>query len=342
MAVSVRLSITGRIPYVAVLRAPRFVKVIRLDSEGKTWIGTTDIETSADVVAFRLLGNAPTATLWIGQANGDESFYYFSQTLPPRIVRLPNVPPAFVSQQAIAFAASRIHLLSPGEDKNAGKLVDQDFDAETGVRTGPAMLVPLVPLSAFPDIGGPMQFVVWAALAFAIGSSLRWRKVMQGRVFNLEELNLAPLGMRLAAGLIDLVPALLPMLILLRHPDAPPQLIVQIIEWAVGPLYLLHTTAIESAFGRSLGKMLMGLRVISIDGSAPTLGSLLIRNLLRVIDIGLMFLPLAVILFSRLRQRTGDVAAGTLVVRIPQASVGETVESAETKEAVGAESSDKR
>lgn len=318
---AVRLSVSRGIPHVAVLRSPRSIHLIRLDSVRKTWIETGDIETSSDVALFRLLSGAPNQTLWILQASGEQSLYYFSQSLPPRFIRLPKVAPATVMDQAIAFAAGRIHLLSPGEGKNAGKLIDQTLDAETGARSGPATLVPLVPASAYP--GGPMQFIVWAALAFAIASSLRWRKVMQGRVFDLQELNLAPLRLRLAAGLIDLIPALTPLLILLRHHDAPLQMIVQIMEFAVGPLYLLHTTAIEAAFGRSLGKMLVGLRVISIDGSAPSLSSLLIRNLLRVIDIGLLFLPLAVILFSRLRQRTGDVAAGTLVVRTPNLIVGE-------------------
>ena len=140
---------------------------------------------------------------------------------------------------------------------------------------------------------------------------------MQGRVFDLDALHLAPYGYRLAAGLIDFLPALSPMLILLRPGFATPAHIVQVAEFASAPFYLLHTTIIESLFGRSLGKMCLGLSVVSIDGGSPSLGSLIIRNLLRAIDVCLLFLPLAVILFSPLRQRTGDVAAGTLVVYRP-------------------------
>ncbi|CAA9382805.1 MAG: hypothetical protein AVDCRST_MAG64-759, partial [uncultured Phycisphaerae bacterium] len=79
-------------------------------------------------------------------------------------------------------------------------------------------------------------------------------------------------------------------------------------------IHLLHTTAAELAGGRSLGKIICGLRVISVDGQPPTKGQVVTRNLLRVIDVGLQFLPLLLVPFSPLRQRAGDAAAGTIVV----------------------------
>ncbi len=75
--------------------------------------------------------------------------------------------------------------------------------------------------------------------------------------------------------------------------------------------------------GRTLGKRLFGLRVISADGSPASFTAVLIRNLVRVVD----FLPafyglglLAVVATSR-SQRLGDVAAGTFVVRAPRPSI---------------------
>ncbi len=72
--------------------------------------------------------------------------------------------------------------------------------------------------------------------------------------------------------------------------------------------------------GRTLGKHLFGLRVISADGSPASFTAVLIRNLVRVVD----FLPafyglglLAIVLSSR-SQRLGDLAAGTFVVRAPR------------------------
>jgi len=79
-------------------------------------------------------------------------------------------------------------------------------------------------------------------------------------------------------------------------------------------LYLLHTTVSEVASARTLGKLVFGLRVVSLDGTRPSAGALLTRNLLRLIDLALGFFPLVLLVYSPLRQRAGDVAAGTLVV----------------------------
>jgi len=42
----------------------------------------------------------------------------------------------------------------------------------------------------------------------------------------------------------------------------------------------------------------------------------LIRNLLRVVDLIMLFFPLSFVIFSPLRQRVGDMAAGTIVVSV--------------------------
>ncbi len=80
--------------------------------------------------------------------------------------------------------------------------------------------------------------------------------------------------------------------------------------------------------GRTLGKMALGLRVVSADGTALDLPQVLLRNLLRVSDMYpinfiamLFFIPsygvgfIAMAMCRRTFQRLGDLAAGTLVVR---------------------------
>jgi uncharacterized RDD family membrane protein YckC len=72
----------------------------------------------------------------------------------------------------------------------------------------------------------------------------------------------------------------------------------------------------ESLFGASFGKLLTGLRVVRVDGRALGLGSVVTRNVLRLID-GLPFLYLVGGLFvlgTASSQRLGDLAAGTTVV----------------------------
>ena len=63
--------------------------------------------------------------------------------------------------------------------------------------------------------------------------------------------------------------------------------------------------------GRTPGKSLLGLRVVSRLGGQPTVLSLLIRNFLRSID---MVTGVPMLVFDRRRRRLGDLVAGTLVL----------------------------
>ncbi len=74
--------------------------------------------------------------------------------------------------------------------------------------------------------------------------------------------------------------------------------------------------------GQTLGKRLFHLRVMDAEGLRLTFAQIVIRNLLRLLDI----LPLAylvggsVAVFNRHSQRLGDLAAGTVVVSEPTAA----------------------
>lgn len=70
------------------------------------------------------------------------------------------------------------------------------------------------------------------------------------------------------------------------------------------------------AGGRSIGKMLMKLRVVRMDGDALTVGNILMRWILFPVDTFLTgFLGVVFILFGKHRQRLGDLAAGTIVIK---------------------------
>lgn len=70
--------------------------------------------------------------------------------------------------------------------------------------------------------------------------------------------------------------------------------------------------------GQSPAKMILKLRVIRLDGSAPSFVSYFIRWMTRFIDISFSFGGLAIMtyFFSGRGQRLGDIAAGTSVVKI--------------------------
>jgi uncharacterized RDD family membrane protein YckC len=68
--------------------------------------------------------------------------------------------------------------------------------------------------------------------------------------------------------------------------------------------------------GRTVGKFIMGIKVVKEDGSPARLSDFLTRWILRLIDIVLFFGTVGVvaILFSERKQRLGDIAAKTIVI----------------------------
>ena len=82
-------------------------------------------------------------------------------------------------------------------------------------------------------------------------------------------------------------------------------------------LFFLYFILMEGYLGQTIGKMLFGIKVVREDtGEIPGLGAATVRTLLRLVDglFGYLVGFIAVLLSSK-RQRIGDMAAHTLVVR---------------------------
>ena len=81
-------------------------------------------------------------------------------------------------------------------------------------------------------------------------------------------------------------------------------------------LAFLYFFALEAMFGKTLGKLLTGLRVVALDnGYLPP--KVLLRTLCRLVD-GLpafYLIGFIVMLTNKNRQRIGDLAGGTVVTR---------------------------
>lgn len=298
------LTIIDHVPYLAFADG-RVVRVVRHD--GSAWKTAALLSGDGAVVGARLLRGTAAPVVWIIREKGAHSLDFLSDSSPPRHVAL-SFNHASVQNLAVAYALGRIRVLFGG-GKN---LEEQDLDASTGMPCG--AVIPVVFQTELPVYGivHAMQYVIWTALFLAILGAMRFRRLMQGMVFDLEKIHLAPLGRRLSAGVIDLFPLIIGIALFERPMTDYGREIVMVAS--VG-LYVLHTALVEMLAGRSLGKWLMNLHVVGLTGERPSRLSLLLRNLLRVIDVGLFFVPLIVIVISPLRQRTGDVAAGTLVVR---------------------------
>jgi uncharacterized RDD family membrane protein YckC len=82
-------------------------------------------------------------------------------------------------------------------------------------------------------------------------------------------------------------------------------------------IFFLYFILLEGYLGQTVGKMLLGIQVVREDtGEIPGLGAATIRTLLRLID-GLFgyLVGFIAVVASLKRQRIGDMAARTLVIR---------------------------
>jgi uncharacterized RDD family membrane protein YckC len=224
---------------------------------------------------------------------------------------------------ALTMALGQIRLLA---SDGKGRFAEQLYDV-SGTPTGTATEAVTAPSAIDKRVANLLQLILIAVLFVWMMGALRQRPQVQEAVRRLDQLNLAPLGRRVAGGLIDALPIFIAMFIAERTiRGAAPAATVPLtyrspeLVWiaaGVG-LYFLHTTIFELLFMRTIGKFITGTRVTSLDLSRPRASAILTRNLLRLVDLVLVFPPLF-IFFSPLRQRVGDMAAGTLVVRDGQA-----------------------
>lgn len=80
--------------------------------------------------------------------------------------------------------------------------------------------------------------------------------------------------------------------------------------------YVAYFVGLEGLYGRTVGKRIAGIVVVSSDGSRITMRQAAIRNLLRLVDGVLSYaVGLVVMLITDRNQRVGDLAARTVVVR---------------------------
>ncbi|MGC9444804.1 MAG: RDD family protein [Candidatus Methanospirareceae archaeon] len=82
-------------------------------------------------------------------------------------------------------------------------------------------------------------------------------------------------------------------------------------------IWLLYFTYLEGSSGQTLGKRVMSIKVTKESGERLTFVDALIRTLCRIIDMlpTLYILGIIIILLTEKKQRIGDLAAHTIVVK---------------------------
>ena len=82
-------------------------------------------------------------------------------------------------------------------------------------------------------------------------------------------------------------------------------------------IYIAYFTYLEGTRGQTIGKRVMGIKVVKEDGSPIDMGTAFIRNILRVIDGLIAYLVGAILIWmSHKKQRLGDRAAKTVVIKV--------------------------
>ena len=83
-------------------------------------------------------------------------------------------------------------------------------------------------------------------------------------------------------------------------------------------LFVFYDLIAEIFFnGQSIGKRIMKIKVVSLNGARPSVGQYILRWLFRAVDFGVTLGSLAVVTVALTddKQRTGDMIAGTTLVK---------------------------
>ncbi len=82
-------------------------------------------------------------------------------------------------------------------------------------------------------------------------------------------------------------------------------------------VFIVYYAALEATTGATIGKRLLSLRVVMVDGAPVDWASSIIRNVLRIVDIlpGFYLLGAIFVWSTEKNQRIGDLGANTVVIR---------------------------
>ena len=137
----------------------------------------------------------------------------------------------------------------------------------------------------------------------------------------------AGLGNRLLAGILDLlfkVGFMITLSIILSFIGLHSERVSNsvIVSIVIFLPYLLYDFLFETFMhGQTFGKKILKIKVVKLDGTQPSVGSYLLRWLIRLLEIDMCGGLIAIICIasSKNSQRLGDMAAGTTIIRIKQA-----------------------
>ena len=157
-------------------------------------------------------------------------------------------------------------------------------------------------------------------------------KITTGQYVRIEQ-PMASVGERILAVLLDTLALvtyswlalMFCTIIVLAFNGSEATMYVVVFIFIILPCWLYQPLMEAFNKGRTLGKLALGIKVATDDGSAPTVGKIITRWLLLTIDI-VTGIGVVSILFTRKNQRLGDLAAGTIVIKVKKGNAEERIE----------------
>lgn len=204
-----------------------------------------------------------------------------------------------------------------GGDEGDEVLIELALDARTLEPTGKGEAVPLrlATMSAEQVRQQIVMLVLYGLLIVAVVTVLRQKPMPTPERLKDVATHLAPLSLRLAAGVVDALPLLIILGVWYKYDER----LEVTAEWVMfgvgGVVYFGHLILAEWLTGRSLGKAMFSLKVVRTDGAAAGLWAIVLRNILRPLDVATFGVTLVMAVLTPLRQRLGDMAAATTVVQ---------------------------
>jgi uncharacterized RDD family membrane protein YckC len=196
-------------------------------------------------------------------------------------------------------------------------LVELALDARSLEPQGDGYAVPLRLAAMSPEEVRQqiVTLLLYALLVVAVVTVLRQKPMPAPERLKDVASQLAPLSLRVTAGVVDAMPLLILLGVWYQFDDRM-GVSAEWVLFGVGALiYFGHLILAEWLTGRSLGKVIFGLKVVRTDGTAPGLWAIILRNILRPLDVATFGVTLVMAMLTPLRQRLGDMAAATTVVQ---------------------------
>ncbi|KAF0243042.1 MAG: RDD domain-containing [Planctomycetota bacterium] len=159
-----------------------------------------------------------------------------------------------------------------------------------------------------------MMFASLSIVGIGVSLLFERKKVSQDALAEQGRMlaGVAPLMSRAFAASIDTGPFLWGFAWLAVEAGAPPTF-----AW-IGSIALCcaYHTGAEAVWGQTLGKRLAGIVVKRTDGTPAGLQRIVVRNMIRAVELMIPLLPAVVMISTKRSQRLGDLVAGTIVAKL--------------------------